>query len=95
MAVLCPSFEVAANALKGIGIEINQNLLQYLTKRFVDLTMNIRVECHSEDVWQKPGNKIQVCVDGGRFRERKSKRGNVKMEIKGRDIIQNGQNREC
>ena len=26
MAVLCPSFEVAAKAMKGIGIDINQNL---------------------------------------------------------------------
>jgi hypothetical protein len=78
MAVLCPSFEVAAKALKGIGIDINQNLLQNLTKRFVDLAMNVRVECHSEEVWQKPGIKIQVCVDGGRFRERKAKRGRRK-----------------
>ncbi len=62
MAALCPSFEVASKALKGIGIDINQNLLQNITSRFVDLAMNVRVECHSEEVWQKPGIKIKDRV---------------------------------
>ena len=44
--------------------------------------MNVRVECHSEEIWQKPGIKIQVCVDGGRFRERKTKRGRRKKRNK-------------
>ncbi len=31
MAVLCPSFEVAANALRGMGITMNEHLLQNIT----------------------------------------------------------------
>jgi hypothetical protein len=78
MAVLCPSFEVATNALQGLGIKINQNLLQNITHRFADLAMTVRVDCHAEEVWQNPGINILVCVDRGRFRERRTKRGKRK-----------------
>ena len=40
--------------------------------------MTVRIECHAEEVWQKPGIKILICVDGGRFRERRTKRGKRK-----------------
>lgn len=79
MAVLCPSFEVAANALQNLGIVMNQNLLQNITHRFADLAGTVRVDCHAEEIWQKPGIKILICVDGGRFRERRKKRGKRKI----------------
>jgi hypothetical protein len=78
MAVLCPSFEVAANALRGFGITMNDHLLQNITMRFAKLAKSVRIECHDEDVWQKPGIKILICVDGGRIRERCAKRGKRK-----------------
>jgi len=34
MAVLCPSFKVAANALRGLGITMNEHLLQDIVQRF-------------------------------------------------------------
>jgi len=82
MAVLCPSFEVAANALRSLGIEMNQNLLQNITRRFADLAMTVRTDCHAEEIWQKPGINILICVDGGRFRERRAKRGKRKKGLK-------------
>jgi hypothetical protein len=82
MAVLCPSFEVAANALCGLGVKMNEHLLQNITRRFGRITRNARVECNNEDVWQKPGIKVLVCVDGGRIRERRKKRGRAKTEAK-------------
>ncbi len=78
MAVLCPSFEVAANALRGLGITMNEHLLQNITLRFAGLAKNVRIECNSDAVWQKPGIKILICVDGGRIRERCAKRGKRK-----------------
>jgi len=45
MAVLCPSFEVAANALRGFGIKMNDHLLQNITMRFACLAKKNRVEC--------------------------------------------------
>ncbi len=82
MAVLCPSFEVAANALRGLGIRMNEHLLQNITKRFGRVTKNARVECNNEDVWLKPDLKVLVCVDGGRIRERRKKRGRSKTDAK-------------
>jgi len=82
MAVLCPSFEVAAQALRGFGITMNEHLLQNITHRFAKLAKSARVECHAQDVWQKPGIKILICVDGGRIRERCKKRGKRKSGLK-------------
>jgi len=82
MAVLCPSFEVAANALRGLGIRMNEHLLQNITKRFGYVTRNARVECNNEDVWQKSAIKVLVCVDGGRIRARRKKRGRAKTDAK-------------
>ena len=78
MAVLCPSFEVAANALRGLGIAMNEHLLQNITLRFAGLAKNVRIECNGDPAWQKPGIKILICVDGGRIRERRKKRGKRK-----------------
>lgn len=82
MAVLCPSFEVAASALYGLGITMNEHLLQNITQRFGRLAKNARVECNNEDVWQKSGIKVLICVDGGRIRERRKKRGKLKEGAK-------------
>lgn len=82
MAVLCPSFEVAANALRGLGIAMNEHLLQNITIRFAGLAKNVRTECNDDAVWQKPGIKILICVDGGRIRERRPKRGKRKKGLK-------------
>lgn len=82
MAVLCPSFEVAANALRGFGVEMNQHFLQNLVQRFAGLAMEVRSECLVDETWQKPGLKILICVDGGRIRERRTKRGRRQEEQK-------------
>jgi len=79
LAALCPSFEVAAGALRGLGIQMNQHLLQNIVGRFTDLAMKVRCSCHEDGTWQQPGLKILVCVDGGRFRYRKTKRGKRKQ----------------
>ena len=82
MAVLCPSFEVAANALRGLGITMNEHLLQNIIKQFGKLARSVRVECNGEAIWQEPGIKVLICVDGGRIRERRKKRGKRKKGLK-------------
>lgn len=78
MAVLCPSFNVAANALLSQGITMNEHILQSIVRRFAKGAKKVRIECHSNDVWQKSGIKMLICVDGGRIRERRLKRGKRK-----------------
>lgn len=78
MAVLCPSFEVAANALRGLGITMNERLLQNTTHQFAELARSIRTTYHDDEDWSKPDLKILVCVDGGRIRERLPKPGRRK-----------------
>lgn len=78
MAVLCPSFEVAANALRGLGVAMNERLLQNITHQFAKLARSIRTTCHDDEDWSKPDLKILVCVDGGRIRERLPKLGRRK-----------------
>jgi hypothetical protein len=82
MAVLCPSFEVAANALHGLGVRMNDHLLQNITMRFSKLAKSVRIECNIDDAWKKSGNRILICVDGGRIRERRKKRGKRKSDQK-------------
>jgi len=78
MAVLCPSFDVASQALRGFGIQMNEHLLQNITHRFAQFAKPFRVDCHNNPTWQKPGLRLLICVDGGRIRERLKKRGKRK-----------------
>jgi hypothetical protein len=57
---------------------MNEHLLQNITIRFAGLAKKVRVECNGDDLLRKPGIKILVCVDGGRIRERRVKRGKRK-----------------
>ena len=75
MAALSPSFEMATLTLRNFGVTINHCLLRNMTYRYGKAAMKCRVECHSDDIWRKPGLRIQICVDAGRSRERITKRG--------------------
>ncbi len=57
---------------------MNQHLLPNIIHRFAELAMTVRVDCHAQEIWQKSGMRILICVDGGRFRERRTKRGKRK-----------------
>jgi hypothetical protein len=52
------------------GVAMNEHLLQNITSRFSRLARSVRGECNGDAVWQKPGIKTLICVDGGRIRER-------------------------
>lgn len=62
MAVLCPSFEVAANALRGLGITMNEHLLQNITIRFAGLARKVRIECNRVQYKKVASAKPQPVV---------------------------------
>jgi len=82
MAVLCPSFVVGANSLRGFGIKMNDRLLQDITRKFSGLVKSVRVECAGGKEWKASGLRILISVDGGRIRERTVKRGRRKEGLK-------------
>lgn len=75
MAALSPSFEVAALALRNFGVTVDANLLRSLVYRFGEAAIKRRIRCHADPGWNQPGLRVQVCVDAGRTRERRKKRG--------------------
>jgi hypothetical protein len=75
MATLCPSLDVASQALRGLGVKMNPTLLWSVVSRFGALALRHRADCHAEDCWRGPGLKVLVCGDGGRARGRQPKRG--------------------
>jgi len=75
IAALCPSFEVASSSLSGFGVTMNHSLLRNIFYRFARMAIPNRVQCHADAHWRRPGLRILVCIDAGRARERKKKRG--------------------
>lgn len=75
MAVLSPSFEVAVLTLRNFGVTVDANLLRTLVYRFGKAAIKCRIQCHADPGWNQPGLRVQVCVDAGRARERRKKRG--------------------
>ncbi|MCD4655290.1 hypothetical protein K8T06_15325 [bacterium] len=61
---------------------MNEHLLQNIVKKFGKLARSVRVECNDEAIWHEPGIKVLICVDGGRIRERRKKRGKRKNGLK-------------
>lgn len=75
LAALCPSFDIACDALRIQGIEMNHTFLQRLSYNIADDLMLGRAEHVVDDEYRKPGLRILIAIDGGRLRERKRKKG--------------------
>jgi hypothetical protein len=74
-ATLCPSFELASDTVKSLGINMNPTLLRNIVMRFGRVAMTCRGACHADAALDKPGLKVLVCCDAGRARGRSPKRG--------------------
>ena len=74
-AVLCPSFEIARKNLQSLGIEMDIKTIQRLCMSMGEqgIENRHRLLASKDDVVE---NRIlMVCIDGGRLRERRAKRG--------------------
>jgi hypothetical protein len=81
-AVLCPSFELSVNMLESVGMTTNHTTISNLMYTFADHAVNNRSEVIFEESAQNKGLRLLICLDGGRARERRNKKGRIKNENK-------------
>ena len=74
-ALLCPSFEIARKTLKLHAIDLNVKTIHRITMDMAKDTMPQRGRVSISDTDSVDGKTVLVCIDGGRLRERRTKRG--------------------
>jgi hypothetical protein len=92
-ALLSPSFEVAASILAEDGIKIGAKTIRQICIKLGQNGISNRAGMVLCDTKSVAGQRVVICVDGGRLRERKKKRGAKKKAPNGKAIQQNGENR--
>lgn len=83
LAILCPSFEIARKVLHEQGIALDIKTIQRLCKKFGQGAMKNRGEIsfdsHLLDLKELT---VLICMDGGRLRQRRRKRGRKPDSLK-------------
>jgi len=76
LAILCPSFDVAGKVLREQGISLDVKTIQRLCKKFGQGAMQNRGEISfNANELDLKGITVLICMDGGRLRQRKRKKG--------------------
>ena len=74
-ALLCPSFEIARQTLNTHAINLNVKTIRRITINLAKEAMPLRGRVSLLDTDRIDAKTILVCIDGGRLRERRAKRG--------------------
>ena len=74
-ALICPSFEIAQRILKCHAIDLNVKTIRCIAMNLAEEAMPQRGLVSISDTDCFHGKTILVCIDGGRLRERRVKRG--------------------
>lgn len=74
-ALFCPSFEIARQSLQHHGIQLGVKTLQRICRIIGEKAMAHRDAIALDKHERADGRVVLVCIDGGRLRERKPKRG--------------------
>lgn len=74
-ALLCPSFEIARKNLQSQGIALNVKTIQRLCMSMGGQAIENRHRLMVSDADTVENRILMVCIDGGRLRERRAKRG--------------------
>lgn len=74
-ALLCPSFELARKTLQSHAIDLNVKTIHRITMELAQKAMPDRGRISLSDTDCVDGKTVLVCIDGGRLRERRAKRG--------------------
>ncbi len=71
--------------LDDLGIKMDHRLLRHVCDEVVDMAMENRCDNVIDNSWQAPGLRLLICIYGGRFRHRQSRRGRKKKAAKRHD----------
>jgi hypothetical protein len=81
-ALLCPSFEIAQRTLQSFGIQLDVKTIQRFCEDLGLKAMQNRNDITLSDADSASGRILFVCMDGGRLRERRTKRGRRPENLK-------------
>ncbi len=81
-ALLCPSFEIAQRTLQSFGIQLDVKTIQRFCEDLGLKAMQSRNDIALTDADSASGRILFVCMDGGRLRERRTKRGRRPENLK-------------
>jgi hypothetical protein len=81
-ALLCPSFEIAARTLQSFGIQLDVKTIQRFCLDLGMKAMTNRDDIALTDADSATDRILFVCMDGGRLRERRPKRGRKPKNLK-------------
>jgi hypothetical protein len=83
LAILCPSFSIARNVLHEQGIVLDIKTVQRLCRKFGHGAMTNRGEISFDgETLDLKDITVLICMDGGRLRQRKRKRGRKPDSLK-------------
>ncbi len=79
LAAIAPSFAIASQILKQEGINLSPNKIRNLASTVGNVTLSDRVNLLLDDETSCPleNQRVLISVDGGRLRQRKTKRGPI------------------
>lgn len=83
-SLLCPSFEIAQRALSSFGIEMGIKPIRRLCMHMGNRAMENRHRITLAENGHVNGRILFVCIDGGRLRERRAKKGRLASDQKRR-----------
>lgn len=81
-ALLCPSFEIAERTLQSYGIRLDVKTIQRFCRDLGMKAMQSRNDIALTDADNASDRILFVCMDGGRLRERRTKRGRRPEHLK-------------
>jgi hypothetical protein len=81
-ALLCPSLEIAHRTLASFGIAMNVKTIRRLCLSLGDQALENRHRIALSDDDSVDKRIVFICIDGGRLRERKAKRGRIPAKLK-------------
>jgi hypothetical protein len=74
-ALLCPSFQIARSTLKSHAVDLNVKTIHRISMDLAKGAMARRGRISLSHTDCADGKTVLVCIDGGRLRERRAKRG--------------------